>query len=489
MRPARRRISRMLPLVVGGIAACQDRGITPPPAETLSAKRDILVSAELLARADWENRLAIRVAVTLDGADSARVIYRAGDDRWLESPAKVTSGSRDTLLALGLRPTTVYEYRVVAYDGDTDTSAVASFRTDALPDAIANVRLQRVNGTAAHFVLTGSGSYAVAMDTSGSIVWYRDFTSLGLPVSDVAIQPNGHYTAYLGASTGWQPVPGYYVEFRPDGEIVRTYKAPPGSYVDDHEIQLTGSGADMRAHYFTYDIRPMDLSDVGGPSQAQVAGHQVVRQRASTGAIEFSWNGWERLHTWEWIGDDQLKPRIATDYDHPNSLTFDPKGNYVVSWRNLDQVMAIDPATGAVLWRVGGVLGEYKFVGDWRNGFRKQHSAHVLANGNLLLFDNGSDLDPLESRAAEYRLDHAAKTATLVWEYRHPEGIYSQFVGNVKRFANGNTWVSFGFVGRVVEVSPSGALLFDAQLMASNGYNGTAYRLVPAKSLYGVRAE
>jgi hypothetical protein len=32
----------------------------------------------------------------------------------------------------------------------------------------------------------------------------------------------GDFTVYVGASTGWQPVNGRYIQFHPDGEIVDT---------------------------------------------------------------------------------------------------------------------------------------------------------------------------------------------------------------------------------------------------------------------------
>ena len=81
-------------------------------------------------------------------------------------------------------------------------------------------------------------------------------------------------------------------------------------------------------------------------------------------------------------------------------------------------------------------------------------------NGNLLVYDNGTGKDDEETRAVEYKLDHAAKTATMVWEYRHNPAIYTPFVGWVERLANGDTWVAFALAGRIVEVSPSGTVVW-----------------------------
>src|SRR6185503_16043479 len=121
--------------------------------------------------------------------------------------------------------------------------------------------------------------------------------------------------------------------------------------------------------------------------------------------------------------------------------------NYIASWRDLNQVTAIDSQTGEVVWRMGGVRGEYTFMGDARNGFSKQHYSRVLPNGNLLVYDNGNDATPRVTRAVEYRVDHVAKTAQLVWEYQHRSAFFTPFVGNADRLQSGNTWVSFGARG------------------------------------------
>ena len=145
--------------------------------------------------------------------------------------------------------------------------------------------------------------------------------------------------------------------------------------------------------------------------------------------------------------------------------------------------MAIDPQTGNVLWRLGGLTGEYQFVNDPLGGFTKQHSPKILPNGNLLLYDNGTDHSPQETRAVEYKLDPVAKTATMVWEYHHTPAIYTAFVGWVERLANGNTWVGFSLAGRAVEVTPAGEVVWESQLKV-NGADGSVYRLLPVASLY-----
>ena len=81
--------------------------------------------------------------------------------------------------------------------------------------------------------------------------------------------------------------------------------------------------------------------------------------------------------------------------------------------------------------------------------FYHQHSAVELANGNILLFDNGNFRPPAQggqySRALELELNTTTDTATKVWEYRHgPSDIFAACCSNVTRLANGNTVLVFG---------------------------------------------
>jgi hypothetical protein len=205
------------------------------------------------------------------------------------------------------------------------------------------------------------------------------------------------------------------------------------------------------------------------------------------------WDAWDHFVLEDWIEEPAIDRTLPDgDFDHPNSLTFDLDGNYIVSWRNMAEITKINATTGAIMYRFGGRNNQFRILGDPLYGlqgdfaFCGQHSAQVLSNGNLLVFDNGLRHRPRVSRAVEYRLDLAARTATMVWEYRHYAGLYTPFTGNVDRLANGNTIVGFAFTGAVVEVDPAGNALWEAYIVA-NGLSTVHYRLKRIQSLYGVR--
>jgi hypothetical protein len=331
----------------------------------------------------------------------------------------------------------------------------------------------------------GNDVFALALDSAGTIRWYRQFAGTERVGGELKQQPNGSFTLYRGSSTGVEKVPGHFIEFTPAGDSVRAITATPPRYLDNHDLLIT-TGADGvdRFHFFTYDHRPSDLRSIGGAAEVSLAGHQLVRLR-SDGATDFEWNAWDRLTFDEWIEPPRPDPADSTgrDFDHPNSLALDTDGNYIVSWRHLAQVMKIDAETGEVIWRVGGARGEFTFLNDPLGGFSAQHSARLLPNGNLLLYDNGTRHQPPESRAVEYALDTITKTAALVWEFRHVPPIYTSAVGMVQRLQNGNTLVGYGLVGHAAEVGPDGGVTWEADLTV-DGQPAFVYRLVRIASLY-----
>jgi outer membrane protein assembly factor BamB len=280
-----------------------------------------------------------------------------------------------------------------------------------------------------------------------------------------------------------EQVSGHYVEFTPAGDSVRAITVSPPRYLDNHDLWITrGPDGSDRFHFFTYDFRTADLRPIGGAAGVRLAGHQLVRTRADR-SVEFEWNAWDRLAIEEWVELPRPDPSdsVGRDFDHPNSLAFDRDGNYIVSFRNLAQVMKIDAKSGEILWRLGGLKSDFSILDDPFGGFSAQHSATILPDGNLLLYDNGTSHQPPETRAVEYALDSAAGTARLVWEHRQQPPVYTQAVGSVQRLASGNTLVGYGWIGRASEVGADGSVKWAAELMV-DGQPALVYRLVRISS-------
>lgn len=155
-----------------------------------------------------------------------------------------------------------------------------------------------------------------------------------------------------------------------------------------------------------------------------------------------------------------LRNATIVDVTHANHVSVDADGNYLISVRAFDEVLQVNRTTGAVMWRLGGVrsqANDFTFINDPLNGFSAQHTPTWLANGNLLVFDNGNFHDEQITRVVEYALDIENKTATLVWSYQREDAAFAPFRGSAVRLPNGDTLINW-VLNRpnITLVSPAG---------------------------------
>ena len=444
------------------------------------------------ARISPNSNNVLSALVSFDGeGDSARVVYVGKNQPPDSTPYITLHQGTDTIAILGLRPGTTYRSVIqVSGAAGLSSSDTLVYTTGKIPELLGRISISTTGASSPGLTLTsaqvgGSTVVAFAFDSSGAIRWYREFPG-NEPVSgDLKQQPDGNFTLFRGNSFGSQHVPGEYIEFTPSGDSVRAITVATPRYLDNHELLMTtGPDGKERLHFFQYEHRPVDLTFVGVRSTIPVAGHQLVRLR-SDGSTEFEWNSWDHIAPTEWIEPpppDSINPG-EPDYDHPNSLGFDRDSNYIVSFRHLGQIMKIDARSGRIMWRLGGTKNQFTILNDPLNGFSAQHSARIMANGNLLLYDNGTRHNPPESRAVEYALDTTAMTATLVWQFRHSPIIYTPYVGLVQRLGNGNTSIAYAQAGHVTEVTAAGTVLWEADVKV-DGQPAFCYRLSRIVSLY-----
>jgi hypothetical protein len=147
-------------------------------------------------------------------------------------------------------------------------------------------------------------------------------------------------------------------------------------------------------------------------------------------------------------------PRNVTDVFHANSIrVFDgsmegvsplyKKGNMLVALRKIDVVAIVDPDTESVVWATSGIEN-----GLWH----KHHDPTLLANGNMLVFDNRGRGRVEATKIIEFD----PFTLDVAWVYPGAagEGLYSRTMGACRRLPNGNTLISESNYGRAVEVTP-----------------------------------
>ena len=226
--------------------------------------------------------------------------------------------------------------------------------------------------------------------------------------------------------------------------IVDSIKCTNGISTDGHDFIHLSNGS---YHLVGTEERVMDLSsfqtDNGTPGNtaATVIGNVIQRFDAQQN-LEFEWKSLDHFAVNDCYSYYFTHPDIL-DHSHYNSLEVDQDGNYILSFRHLNEITKVDSSSGQIIWRLGGKNNQFTFLGDTTK-FTAQHDARRISNGHLTLFDNASFSNGLPARALEYQLDETNMTATKVWEFTEPNNLSSQFIGNAHRLPNGNTLIDWG---------------------------------------------
>lgn len=120
------------------------------------------------------------------------------------------------------------------------------------------------------------------------------------------------------------------------------------------------------------------------------------------------------------------------------------KGNVLISARQIDTIAIVDMEAERVVWAVTGM-------------WRQQHQPSLLADGNMLIFDNNTGHDA--SRVIEFE----PLSKRIVWQYGGDSGshFYSELSGAVQRLPNGDTLIVESCRGRAFEVTPDKAIVWE----------------------------
>ena len=185
----------------------------------------------------------------------------------------------------------------------------------------------------------------------------------------------------------------------------------------------------------------------GTEHEGQIHADYLVEMTIA-GEVVWEWRSWEHLDPADYPIVAVQEPRH--EWTHGNTVSELPDGNLVLSFRNLCTVAIVERATGAITWTLG------------TPPLAQQHAPHLLPNGNLLIFDNGT-----------HRVDHALPhsrvievdlaTKGIVWSYqeRRPSDFFSPLISNAQRLPNGNTLICEGTFGRLFEVTVGGEVVWE----------------------------
>ena len=412
------------------------------------------------------NALIAWVDVRLGGPARALVEY------WNEDARRFRTRLSDAAVehripVVRLRAETAYRYEigVEAADGAVvfERGNGGEFTTGELPENLAAIEWAASGRSTLPLILGDFRLYLLFWDELGRIVWYHAGPPDSQRVGSVRLRTDGNLV--YGS---W---PCCLREITPLGETVGEYRFPLEGVRPHHDFLLLEDG-----RVLTIGRRELTVDDSASGGEAD--------RPVQIDAL-YMWDLAERHAELVWDAAELWEAHGIISYTHSNSVQTGPVGELIVSMRRRDQVVAISPDFGTVEWLLGGPGSDYAFP-EAEDRFYAQHTATVLPNGNVLLFDNGSgrpgtspwpEDDEAEaewSRALELRLDEASMTATKAWEFRPEPDVYGSALGSTQRLANGNTLINFGTGGLIVEVDADGDEVF--RLTAPNDEEKRQYR-------------
>tara|TARA_Y100000996_G_C22552573_1_gene654307 strand:+ start:459 stop:2285 length:1827 start_codon:yes stop_codon:yes gene_type:complete len=316
--------------------------------------------------------------------------------------------------------------------------------------------------------------YSLAIDKYGNIIWFADNNNFNnSKIISGELLDNGNFTGFSN---------GVGYEFTIDSDIIFE---TPSDFNVHHQISKTNQET-----YFIIDAEieyhPCPIECDIGFSMLPIPwqGDRFIELN-SLGEIIWEWNTFNEISLLEYnpYYAETYNGVVEFDWTHSNSVLYDEISESVyISIRNLSRVTSIDYLTGEVNWN----LGESNFMinPDFENeiNFSQQHSVQLTDNGNLIFFDNGRFQDPELSRCIEVAFEN--EEPIIVWEHTLPDSMFTGSRGECDRLANGNTLISAGRNGNVIEVNSNNDLVWHLNVKDNNNIHISVYRTQRVPNLY-----
>jgi hypothetical protein len=303
------------------------------------------------------------------------------------------------------------------------------------------------------------------LESNGNLVWFK-----GLPAHTEAT--NLQVQEYEGKPvlTWWQGnivIHGFGL-----GEDViadSTYTdiahvhAGNGLQADLHEFLLTPQGTALLT---AYEPILCNLSSVGGPAEGAVTDSLFQEIDVKTGLVMYEWTSVDHVSLSEsYERASTTSVPYPFDFFHLNSIDLQRGGALLISSRNTWTVYELNPSSGQIVWRLGGMHSSYKQGAG--TGTAWQHDPRELPNGAISIFDNGaSPKVHSQSRGIVINLAQPAGTATLVTRLTHTPALVAESQGDLQALPNGDWFVGWGQEPYFSEFDPEGVMLFDGHFPA-----------------------
>lgn len=408
-------------------------------------------------------------SVELDGLAGMQIDYWTDAAPRLRVSTEEEETSHQRLVAR-LLPNSVYQYEVRAVKaGALPGEAVqGSFVTGSLPPALAAYSFSARGSTTSSLTMIeirGDFNAYVIINDDGQVVWYWQVVG-GAPQGSTR-RPNGNFAFKAGQRV---------VEVSPTGEEVRE---APGTYNGVHHDVINTPQNTLL--FMTYDA----MTTVNDTTWVA---DRIYEWDPEAGTVTPGWDFWDFYSP---IEDRAVRSR-PDDFSHGNSLAYGPRGNLIVSFNFLNQIISLSPDLRTIEWKLGGIGGDFELNPE--HVFTGQHTATEVSEGHILCFDNRTESARIDewSRAIELRLDPTTNIATKVWSFRPQPDNYARIISSARRLPNGNTLVHFGTANPIggamtggpiqtFEVTKDGTVVWRLQIENAT----SAYRAEPYTDIVG----
>ncbi len=246
----------------------------------------------------------------------------------------------------------------------------------------------------------------------------------------------------------------------------------------DFTVLPDGTVATLRTHPLS---DALSASIVGGAPGSEFNGHmwgdQIIEASPETSGARVVFDDETDLE----LSSHPLPAFLnRSEWTHANSIEYTPSDPitgqkaYLVNSRSLSTIFLISRATGDVIWEYGGL---------WV--MNQEHDASLLANGHVLVFDNGQYVRGFPSSSMVLEID--PKTGSIVWSFPERRDafsrLYSSIMGGAQRLPNGDTLITYAVPGRVLEVTPDGNIVWDFRLSSGSIFKARSYSAAEVESL------
>ena len=324
-----------------------------------------------------------------------------------------------------------------------------------------------------------AAGFSAAINKEGKPIWFVDKYLFGAFNSKVLVTQLLNSGNFIGLGIG----SGY--EFDINGNIV--FETPPLYGTHHHFIKENNS------YFLINGVTELHPCPEGCPSNLPEdiywQGDRFI-QLDNEGELIWEWNIFDYIDLSEYNPyylerfSNSFPEEDAMDWTHSNSVFYDTDAqNIFISVRNLSRIIKIDYNSENIIWELGNTnfMDEIYFNNEVE--FSGQHSVKKINNGNILLFDNHSFLEPQISKCIELEYNELSDSVQIIWEYTLPDSLFTGSRGECDRLSNGNTLIDVGRTGNILEINSDNELVWHLR-MQDNNVDVSSFRASRFDNLY-----